>query len=274
MPEVTGYKCTGCDAVVSDASVDEEEVLYECGSCGEFKRSETDNEDHRCPHCQKFGSRSGGGLLCPECEEAALDTAHPLKLWQCGSCGTAYTSRKRQCPECKRKKTLDREKEHARVTPAEGPFTFTAIRGEQGSREFIRVPEAEIPVFDGPEELLRLDRLPALAKVGGLVYGVSGGYLKSARDVFYEGEPLECSYSLEDRVQDGNGDGVDLTERPGPYRDARECRRNHSGPDRTEFRLWWAFEPGPEGMVLRPVGAMWGDSMGLHRGIPVDVIRP
>jgi DNA-directed RNA polymerase subunit RPC12/RpoP len=58
--------CLQCEKVGEDI---EPEPLYECGSCGnEFSRSNSaDGGSHRCPQCNKFGSKiSDEG--CPDCE--------------------------------------------------------------------------------------------------------------------------------------------------------------------------------------------------------------
>lgn len=62
------WVCNACNEIQEDEP--EEDAVYECSNCGNFKRSDTDNGNHQCPQCKKFGSKvTGSGPLCPECEE-------------------------------------------------------------------------------------------------------------------------------------------------------------------------------------------------------------
>ncbi len=45
------------------------DIRYECSNCGEFLRSETNNENHQCPQCNKFGQKMGHA--CLDCGEEA-----------------------------------------------------------------------------------------------------------------------------------------------------------------------------------------------------------
>jgi DNA-directed RNA polymerase subunit RPC12/RpoP len=60
----TFYICEDCETVLDE---EPEGPAYECGSCGEtFSREMTENGDHRCPQCNKFGGKAGD-YGCPEC---------------------------------------------------------------------------------------------------------------------------------------------------------------------------------------------------------------
>lgn len=62
-----------CDAC--DAFIDPDDVgppLYECGTCGTFNRDQSENENHQCPSCSKFGAKVADDS-CPECETGELD---------------------------------------------------------------------------------------------------------------------------------------------------------------------------------------------------------
>lgn len=70
MSERTIWTCT------CGGSEDEEpdaDTLYECQDDGTFKRSDTENNNHQCPQCKKFGSKQAEGPICPDCSEAVME---------------------------------------------------------------------------------------------------------------------------------------------------------------------------------------------------------
>lgn len=71
--------CAYCDTAheVDDALAAGQ--LYECGECGQaFNRGNSaDGDSHRCPSCNRFGSRYDDGepkMSCPDC------TGEPVEL--------------------------------------------------------------------------------------------------------------------------------------------------------------------------------------------------
>lgn len=82
---IDGYTCLNCEEVMDDSNVEEDNPLYECGSCGTvFSRFDSaDGDSHRCPDCGKFGSKLGD-IACPECGEGELEA---VTLLQCEVCG-------------------------------------------------------------------------------------------------------------------------------------------------------------------------------------------
>ena len=61
----TGYWCDNCNEAVE---ADPDDRVYECQDDGLFLRSETDNGDHRCPVCNKYGAKFAD-VGCPDCKE-------------------------------------------------------------------------------------------------------------------------------------------------------------------------------------------------------------
>ena len=60
--------CSTCETVVDPADVDDEPWYY-CENCGdEFNRDATANDNHQCPSCNKFASRSDTDH-CAHCQE-------------------------------------------------------------------------------------------------------------------------------------------------------------------------------------------------------------
>jgi hypothetical protein len=73
---VTSFKCDGCEETFEDATG--AEPLYECQDCGDrFTRANSaDAAGHRCPSCNKFGSKVSD-MGCPSCGEGELQQAEP-----------------------------------------------------------------------------------------------------------------------------------------------------------------------------------------------------
>jgi predicted RNA-binding Zn-ribbon protein involved in translation (DUF1610 family) len=96
----TRFQCPSCDEFYEE---EELETVYECTSCGTvFNRSESNEDNHKCPNCNKFASlltKSGGPCLDhEECEEVL------------GA----------ECPECgdwvKEEEWIPHEVEHVRAS--------------------------------------------------------------------------------------------------------------------------------------------------------------
>jgi peptide subunit release factor 1 (eRF1) len=68
-----GYKCEGCDELVSVEDAEEAGPLYECGSCGTTfnKENSQDGDSNRCPDCGLFSGKIADHC-CPDCEDSAL----------------------------------------------------------------------------------------------------------------------------------------------------------------------------------------------------------
>ena len=65
----TAYVCESCEEVHMEGDIDTDDHAYECGNCGTtFLRSETDNYNHQCPECKKFGAKYAD-IPCPQCHE-------------------------------------------------------------------------------------------------------------------------------------------------------------------------------------------------------------
>jgi len=85
--------CEGCAEAVEASDL---EPKYECGSCGsEYSRSmSADGDSHRCPDCNKFGSKVSEEA-CPNCgedcqeQEMGLCAEHD-QLYEIGGA----------CPDC------------------------------------------------------------------------------------------------------------------------------------------------------------------------------
>lgn len=69
---LNGHKCESCDEILEEGSAIEV-PLYECGSCGTiFNRDNSaDGDSHRCPDCNKFGSKVSD-TSCSECQEGEV----------------------------------------------------------------------------------------------------------------------------------------------------------------------------------------------------------
>lgn len=57
-------KCPGCDHIWTNED-DINEPLYECEEHGLFSRRQTEQGNHQCPECSKFGSKVAD-VSCPE----------------------------------------------------------------------------------------------------------------------------------------------------------------------------------------------------------------
>ncbi len=242
-----GYKCDGCKAVILPDAVDEEEVKYECGNCGNFLRSETDNENHQCPQCKQFGSREIDGLLCPECQDGSL-TLLGGPIWYCATCQTTYDAPAKSCKGCRRRAKQKNEKAALAVSPIDVPLYYDGVC------------EDDLPNVTSPVGVLSLPTLPKFVKVGELVYEARASYLKTPVEVLVAGEPFCCSYSIPHSARDAEGGWYYPDEREHP---AKYARKRGIG----EFKCYWIAD----GMNIVPAGARWGDYMGDPRKLPDDI---
>lgn len=82
---VTAYECAECGEVSEDV---EESPLYECGECGtKYNRDNSaDGSSHRCPDCNKFGSKLAT-RHCAECSEGEVEE---VERWRCNECETLH----------------------------------------------------------------------------------------------------------------------------------------------------------------------------------------
>jgi hypothetical protein len=70
LQKIDVWYCSDYEDHIWTIEDDIEEPLYECADCGEFSRRDTENGDHRCPQCNKFGAKLDD-YSCPEgCIEA------------------------------------------------------------------------------------------------------------------------------------------------------------------------------------------------------------
>ena len=76
-----GWLCQECGEISEGTA---EAPLYECGGCEKiFNRNQTDNGDHRCPDCNKFGSKLADDC-CVSCETGVVDA---VVFVECPLCG-------------------------------------------------------------------------------------------------------------------------------------------------------------------------------------------
>lgn len=75
---IEAVRCLTCDHI-ADAD-DATSPLYECGSCGEMFDNMVKSDSHRCPSCNKFGSRVAD-RACPECGEGEVED---IQAWEYG----------------------------------------------------------------------------------------------------------------------------------------------------------------------------------------------
>jgi DNA-directed RNA polymerase subunit RPC12/RpoP len=82
---ITLFTCPDCGDLDPDNDEPIEGPLYECGSCGtRFTRDNSaDGVSHRCPDCNKFGSKVGDGEVCPQCETEELDNRDVQRCVEC-----------------------------------------------------------------------------------------------------------------------------------------------------------------------------------------------
>jgi transposase len=52
---VKALQCQGCEKIFDESESGGR--LYECNECGNFRQDETDNQNHQCPNCHKFGHK-------------------------------------------------------------------------------------------------------------------------------------------------------------------------------------------------------------------------
>ena len=89
------WHCDECDAYSEETGGN----LYECGECGEmFTRANSANDNHQCPTCSRFGSKSGE-QGCVECGEGAVEQ---LPAAECLDCGEIVEDTDEQglCDDC------------------------------------------------------------------------------------------------------------------------------------------------------------------------------
>ena len=74
------WHCDECDAYSEETGGN----LYECGECGTFfTRATSANDNHQCPDCSRFGSRTGE-QGCVECGEGAVEQLPAAECLDCG----------------------------------------------------------------------------------------------------------------------------------------------------------------------------------------------
>ena len=79
--EVETFECQECE----EFSDEDDGPLYECSSCGHvYTRGATDNDNHICPQCHRFGSRQAD-MGCPKCQAGELLL---VTLIRCPHCET------------------------------------------------------------------------------------------------------------------------------------------------------------------------------------------
>ena len=119
---VRAYKCTDCGDIAAESS---EEVLYECGNCGPFIRSNSaDGDSNRCPQCNKFGAKLADEA-CESCEAAGVEKTD---AYHCTECNRYFEEPDDgECPDCKRRETDRQETERLSKLPVDqrgGQKTF------------------------------------------------------------------------------------------------------------------------------------------------------
>ena len=117
------YKCTDCGEIAAESS---EEVLYECGNCGPFIRSNSaDGDSNRCPQCNKFGAKLADEA-CESCEAAG---GEEIDAYHCTECNSYFEEPDGgECPDCKRRETDRQETERLSKLPVDhrgGQKTFS-----------------------------------------------------------------------------------------------------------------------------------------------------
>jgi DNA-directed RNA polymerase subunit RPC12/RpoP len=71
--ETVVYWCDECDRYHTQEQAEEGGPLYECGNCGTtFTRTNSANDNHQCPDCNKFGSKLAD-VSCPDGNETEMD---------------------------------------------------------------------------------------------------------------------------------------------------------------------------------------------------------
>ncbi|MGR3295848.1 MAG: hypothetical protein ACUZ8A_06440 [Candidatus Bathyanammoxibius sp.] len=119
---VHAYKCTDCGDIAAESS---EEVLYECGNCGPFTRSNSDDGDsNRCPQCHKFGAKVADEA-CESCQAAGVEE---IDAYHCTECNSYFEEPDDgECPDCKRREASRQETERLSKLPPDqrgGQKTF------------------------------------------------------------------------------------------------------------------------------------------------------
>jgi hypothetical protein len=92
--EGEGLECSACEGKFTEAN---KAPLYECDNDGLFNRDNSaDGGSHRCPTCNKFGSKVGD-QSCPICDEGPVETATVLL---CPICEDVVGEDDKVCPHC------------------------------------------------------------------------------------------------------------------------------------------------------------------------------
>lgn len=77
--EMVLFQCKGCEEFTEE----DDGPLYECNSCGNvYTRGATDNENHICPECHRFGAKSAE-MGCPNCQADELVEVTVIRCPHC-----------------------------------------------------------------------------------------------------------------------------------------------------------------------------------------------
>lgn len=239
--QVEAYFCDECRSFCMKDEIYEDDALYECSSCGNtFNRHSTGSGDNRCPECNKFGARQEGDV-CPHCGEGVV---RAMIAWACPKCGKPHEDDEDAMKCCRTKKPVER----------------IILKGEVS---WDGVPESELFEFEHPVDLLRDPSrpLPKHVRHQGLVYTLGGGVLCAASCLFHEGKTLQTIYTVcKFAFVTHNGKSVNLEHTDHP---------NLTCPhERQAFTLYWS----PQGLILSPAGAVWGERLSVHDELPDDLV--
>lgn len=239
--QVAAFRCEECHDLCLEDDINDDDALYECSSCGNtFNRESTENNDHRCPECNKFGARQEG-RVCPNCSEGVVE---PVIAWACPKCGKPNDGESRAADCCKPKK----------------PPEKVVLEEEV---EWDGIPESQLVSFEHPVELLQdpSQSLPKHVRHNGWVYSRGSGAHFGASDLFGGGRCMQVMYTVyRTAFVTYRGKSVDLHNSDHPN---LTCPREWRG-----FTLYWR----PQGLVLSPAGAVWGERHTVHDDLPDDLV--
>lgn len=86
-PWEAGYKCIDCEQLWDANEVQQNGPVYECQCGAQYSKgnSADGGDSHRCPDCNKFGSRvdKHDDHSCPECDGAMVEQADIITCPEC-----------------------------------------------------------------------------------------------------------------------------------------------------------------------------------------------